>query len=463
MKQRVVRYIDLFAGLGGIRLGLENALQKSDLKGQCVFTSEIKPHAIKVYEKNFPGEKIHGDITQIAPSDIPDFDVLLAGFPCQPFSSAGARKGFMDTRGTLFFTIEEILKEKKPDAFILENVEGLITHDRVDKTKPIGRTLETILAHLDDLGYQVSWKLVDASKHGVPQKRKRIYIVGSLSKQVDLSHLTEAQSQFGDVLESAVESKYTIESVLAKKLLDHYPASELVGKQIKDKRGGKDNIHSWDVGLRGEVTDEQKVLLDSILRQRRRKDWAKLKGIKWSDGMPLTLEDIWSFAPALLKKSSRNKVHLQRVLDDLVDKKYLVREKPKQAQERGDLLGYNIVAGKLSFDISNILDPKGLTPTLVATDVTKMAVVDGNKLRRLTTREGLRLFGFPEYYDITDVSYKDAFDLLGNSVSINVVELVSNRLVTALYQDSEVKNPIELSEPIPLVRQFALDSALESA
>lgn len=101
MKKRVVKYIDLFAGLGGIRLGLEQSLRDAGLNGECVFTSEIKPHAIEVYQQSFPGEDIYGDITQIAPSEIPDFDILLAGFPCQPFSSAGSRRGFMDTRGTL--------------------------------------------------------------------------------------------------------------------------------------------------------------------------------------------------------------------------------------------------------------------------------------------------------------------------------------------------------------------------
>src|SRR4051812_48190411 len=103
MNKNKIRFIDLFAGLGGIRIGLEESIKKAGLESECVFTSEIKPHAIAAYKKNFNDEEIYGDITTVKESEIPDFDILLAGFPCQPFSSAGARRGFLDTRGTLFF------------------------------------------------------------------------------------------------------------------------------------------------------------------------------------------------------------------------------------------------------------------------------------------------------------------------------------------------------------------------
>lgn len=121
-----IKFIDLFAGIGGIRLGFEQACKKAKIKSECVFTSEIKPHAIEVLKQNH-NEKIDGDITQIEAKNIPDFDVLLGGFPCQAFSAAGKRLGFEDTRGTLFFDVARILKEKKPLGFVLENVEGLKT------------------------------------------------------------------------------------------------------------------------------------------------------------------------------------------------------------------------------------------------------------------------------------------------------------------------------------------------
>lgn len=175
----IFRFIDLFAGIGGFRLALES------LGGRCVFSSEWDPFAQKTYFDNF-GEIPHGDITKIDVKDIPDFDILTAGFPCQPFSSIGKRQGFEHpTQGTLFFDVLRIIKQKRPSAFILENVEGLVNHDG-------GKTLETILDSLSttvngteklikyssNLNYHVYWKVLDAQYFNVPQTRKRIFIVG---------------------------------------------------------------------------------------------------------------------------------------------------------------------------------------------------------------------------------------------------------------------------------------------
>lgn len=158
-------FIDLFAGIGGTRLGFESA------GGKCVFTSEWDPFSQKTYEANF-GDKPHGDITKIKSSEIPDFDVLLAGFPCQPFSSIGRRQGFLhETQGTLFYDVARIIKDKKPKAFMLENVPGLLTHDG-------GKTFEIIQAALKEIGYTVDHKVLNSADFGVPQQRKRIYIVG---------------------------------------------------------------------------------------------------------------------------------------------------------------------------------------------------------------------------------------------------------------------------------------------
>ena len=145
-QDKTVKFIDLFAGLGGIRLGFENAFREKGFNPVCVFSSEIKDYAIKAYKNYFNDEEVAGDITQISATDIEDFDFLLGGFPCQPFSAAGLGLGFEDTRGTLFFEIERILKEKQPYGFLLENVEGLINHDD-------GRTLSIIIDHLKTVSY----------------------------------------------------------------------------------------------------------------------------------------------------------------------------------------------------------------------------------------------------------------------------------------------------------------------
>ena len=156
--------IDLFAGIGGIRLGFET------YGCENVFSSEWHKPAQTMYEANF-GERPFGDINEIKPHDIPDHDILLAGFPCQPFSIAGKGLGFADTRGTLFFNIEAILEAKKPQAFLLENVKRLTTHDN-------GQTFRVIIDKLEELGYTVYHKVFNALDFGLPQKRERIYIVG---------------------------------------------------------------------------------------------------------------------------------------------------------------------------------------------------------------------------------------------------------------------------------------------
>jgi DNA (cytosine-5)-methyltransferase 1 len=158
------RFIDLFAGIGGIRLGFES------VGGECVFSSEWDKYAQDTYEANF-GERPEGDITLIKPETIPEHDILLAGFPCQAFSICGDQQGFLDTRGTLFFNIEEILKIKKPYAFLLENVKNLKSHDQ-------GQTFQTIISHLENLGYFVHYTILNSLDFGIPQKRERTIIVG---------------------------------------------------------------------------------------------------------------------------------------------------------------------------------------------------------------------------------------------------------------------------------------------
>ena len=159
------KFIDLFAGIGGMRLAFES------LGGTCVYTSEWDVNAQKTYKANF-GDTPDGDITKVDEKSIPEFDVLLAGFPCQPFSSIGQREGFKHkTQGTLFYDVLRIIEYKRPSSFLLENVKGLVSHDS-------GNTLKVIIESLASIGYQVQYKVLDAADFGVPQHRKRIYIVG---------------------------------------------------------------------------------------------------------------------------------------------------------------------------------------------------------------------------------------------------------------------------------------------
>jgi len=201
----MVKVIDLFAGIGGIRLGVEQAFGSVD----CVFTSEIDKHAVTTYKANFKDSHIFGDIKQIDENDVPDHDVLLAGFPCQPFSQAGLKKGFTDTRGTLFFDIERILLAKQPKAFLLENVKQLKGHDK-------GRTFQTIIDHLNKSGYKVFYEILKARDFGIPQNRERIYIVGFLDHSINFEFPkpTNLPTRVGDILDDVVDEKYTISDKL---------------------------------------------------------------------------------------------------------------------------------------------------------------------------------------------------------------------------------------------------------
>lgn len=170
-----VKFIDLFCGIGGIRLGMES-------QGfECVFSSDINVECQRTYAENF-GETPEGDITLIDENSIPNHDILCAGFPCQPFSISGKQKGFEDTRGTLFFEICRIIDKKQPKIVFLENVKHLVHHDH-------GKTLSVILSKLEELGYQVSWKVLNGADFGVPQNRERIIIVGCKDKTFDFDKI----------------------------------------------------------------------------------------------------------------------------------------------------------------------------------------------------------------------------------------------------------------------------------
>lgn len=434
----VVKFIDLFAGLGGIRLGFEQAFKEQRIETECVLTSEIKPSAIKALKENFIQDNLVGDIRNIKSENIPDFDFLLAGFPCQAFSTAGKQQGFLDTRGTIFFEVERILKDKRPFGFILENVEGLVKHDN-------GKTLSVILDSLERLEYKIAWKVLDCQDFGVPQARKRIFIVGTLSEKPDLENFPVIHKVLNDILEKDLK---TIDNHFTKCLLEHYTINELHGKAIKDKRGGSNNIHSWDIELKGHISYKQRTLIEKIYKERRKKHWAKEIGITWMDGMPLTLNQIKRFC---------NYDDLEELLEDLVKKGYLVKEYPKELVEKvtekgikkireQDItkeIGYNIVAGKLSFEITKILDSYGVAPTLVATDISHIGVIDRDGIRRLTIREGLRLFGYPEEYNLSifqnnNTDLMKVFDLLGNTVVVPVVKSIST-LLCNIYINTNYK------------------------
>lgn len=222
MNWKDFKFIDLFAGIGGIRLGFES------VGGKCVFSSEFDEDACITYEANF-GEHPSGDITKIDAKDIPDFDILLGGFPCQAFSIIGKKEGFAnETCGTLFFDIERILKEKMPPAFMLENVRNLTAHDG-------GKTFKIIREHLEKLGYHVYAKVLNALDYGVPQKRERIFIIGFLEDvkfEFPEPVSNDKRKTLNDILEKNVDKKYYVREEIKNSRL----------KRMKDKNYPKPYI-----------------------------------------------------------------------------------------------------------------------------------------------------------------------------------------------------------------------------
>lgn len=209
-------FVDIFSGIGGFRIALE------ENGGECVFSSEIDKYAQRTYYENF-GDIPSGDITKIDAIDIPDHDILCAGFPCQPFSLAGKRKGFEDTRGTLFFEIERIVKVKKPKVLFLENVAGIVNHDN-------GKTLLVIENKLKELGYIFEWRLINAKEYGIPQNRNRWYCVA-----INNEYYKEEDIDFNKLFPSKKDLEFNLDDIINNEVSSEFNATETAIKNIENK------------------------------------------------------------------------------------------------------------------------------------------------------------------------------------------------------------------------------------
>lgn len=420
----MIRFIDLFAGTGGIRLGFEQACNELDIKHKCVYSSEIDKNAVKSYELNF-GENPLSDIREV--EDLPDFEFLLAGFPCQAFSYAGKQKGFSDTRGTLFFDIERLLRKKAPKYFLLENVRGLTTHDQ-------GRTFATIKTALKNLGYSIDFVLLNSSKFDVPQNRVRIYIVGILNKEIKLklnSDLGAADTHKfklnnlryqNEIFENAPLRSATVKDILLplgevdKKYIctNEFKGmlSKIVGQNFEnlhgyrviDYRGGQ-SIKSWEMGVKGDCSPAEIEFMNLLVANRRRKIFGNHQ-----DGKRLTREQIETFY---------HSDNFEKVTSSLMSKGYLSCYDNK----------YNPVCGNMSFEVFKFLDPDGISITLTASDCNRLGIVQDNTPRRITPRECARLQGYPDSYRLLkdDAS---VYKQMGNGVSVPVIKAVVFDFIT---------------------------------
>lgn len=433
----MIRFIDLFAGIGGMRLGFQQACDSLGIKSQCVLSSEIDKKAIETYKLNF-NDQPTGDIREI--NMIPEFDFMLAGFPCQPFSYAGKQQGFGDTRGTLFFEIERLLKIYKPQAFILENVRGLTTHDQ-------GRTFKTIINSLENLGYGIHYLLLNSSNFGVPQNRVRIYIIGLLGKKpkitlnsdrgaIDSHSFKEKLYQLSlfsdiysvvkvkDILEDKISDNYYLSKKFEQQLFDAVDGEfeKLHGVRLIDFRGGN-SIHSWDLGIKGKCTRDERDFMTALISHRRHKEFGEHQ-----DGKSLTIEQIKTFF---------YHENIENIIYSLIEKKYLKEINGK----------YNPVSGNMSFEVFKFLDPESISITLTSSDANKLGVVQNGKPRRITPRECARLQGFPDSY-ILHPNDNAAYKQFGNAVTVTVIQAIVENFI----KHNSIKETTLFPRVIPILK-----------
>jgi len=467
---RPIRFFDLFSGVGGFRVGLEG------LGWACVGNCEIDKHARKIYEANFDtaNEFFWPDATTLNTSTMPDFDVLVAGFPCQPFSVAGKQRGFEDGRGTLFFEIARILQAKQPRAFLLENVEGLVFHDK-------GRTLSTILDDLaadvneqtrlsassDCLRYHVYWKVLNSKNFGVPQNRKRIFIVGFKDPPPLPFKFPQGEpltKRLGDILESTVPAKYYFSDRLVKALARYrerrraeendfavqprdsaQPVSvaealtatgcptNAPGFMVSDIRGGH-FIPSWELPeIFGEVTSEERNFLKTLRRVRRHKEY---KSDPNKDGAPVYVA----------------KLENANLIDCLVRKGYLVKPTTDTVEFKRSRM---ILTDLTELDRKAAADRKKNTKEeIFSGDYERCEIPQSTgRLRRLTPRECFRLQGFPDSFDLSKCSDDQLYRQAGNAVTTTVVEAIGRSVGEVLRASTRPKGAVRglVSPVLPMV------------
>ena len=487
-----IKHLDLFSGMGGFSISLEKVAKKHNCEYECIAFSDIKLAARKALANNFSDIKNIGDITKVVPEDIEQYDILTAGFPCQPFSAAGVRGGFNDHmgRGEMFFYVANILQKTKPQYFILENVSGLIKHDN-------GKTLKTILETLTSIGYIIDYHLYNSFDFGLPQKRERVFIYGykrtenidiNLQLQVKLDAIknhklkTELvkKKYFKDIFD--VDDKNPHNKLYSKtkqkkiaqfveRLIKHVNENNIYldDVRIKDHHVIRNNsshknkyLLSWNIGVFGETTQEEKDLLMLLSKEGNNKK-NNVYHINRKETIPLTVKQIYD----LLVKTKNNKDDiinidkLEKTLEKLyqmgyVRKMFYVYSDTTQSQtniytekelqyktninKQNEVYehGYAVLTNKMRYDYYHYLETDNqatsVLPTITATDVHKIGVVftdeNGKKnVRQLNEKELLRSLGYSDNYNLDNIKHTEVFDLIGNSIPLPVTEYIAEKLV----------------------------------
>ena len=416
-----MKYFSTFSGIGGFELGIKQAydnrsnlrhrdknLRKdlSNIKEQqdratCVGYSEIDKYAVQVYNKQF-NHKQYGDITRIRTKELPNFDLLVGGFPCQAFSIAGKRKGFDDTRGTLFFDLARILADKRPRHFVFENVKGLLSHYS-------GKTFQTILGVLSDLGYRVEWQVLNSKNFGAPQNRERVFIVG---------HLGGGSGR--KVFPIGEDDKIFSESNKTRKT----QSQTSIASTVRTKEGTR--------------SDDNFIIINKKGRQKNKKNASCLTGGGHSGGNHSDMDLIQLNNPT----HSNDRVYSEKGLSPTLN--------TMQGGNRQPFIKAVLTPDRLNKRQNGRRFKENGEPSFTLTGQDKHGIYNGSRIRRLTPIECERLQGFPDNwtaegiidvpfhtvgrgitqnYKIVKISDTQRYKMCGNAVTVNVVENVISRLL----------------------------------
>ena len=360
-----MKIFSTFSGIGGFEVGVH----ATDPSVEFVGYSEIDKYASSVYEYHFKGVPAYGDITKINAKELPDFDCLVGGFPCQAFSIAGKRRGFDDTRGTLFFDLARILREKQPRYFVFENVKGLLSHDQ-------GNTFRTIIATIDELGYDCQWSVLNSKNFGVPQNRERVYIVGHL-RGTPRPEVFPITSDNGETINES-DSKGRLVRLTRREKAGYYDA-------------GDSRASTLDANYYKGLANQERPGVVQLNNPTHSND-----RVYASDGISPTLNT--------MQGGNRQPFVAAVLTPDRLEK----RQNGRRIKENGE-------------------------PAFTVTSADRHGVYDGVKIRRLTPMECERLQGFPDNWTAegvdSPISDTQRYKMCGNAVTTNVVQAVFERIL----------------------------------
>jgi DNA (cytosine-5)-methyltransferase 1 len=374
-----MRYFSMFSGIGGFEIAL------NELGHDCIGFSEIDKYAIQIYQQHFPDHKNYGDATRIIPEQLPDFDLLCGGFPCQAFSIAGKRGGFEDTRGTLFFDIARIARVKRPRYLFLENVKGLLSHDE-------GNTFATIIGTIDELGYDCQWQVLNSKNFGVPQNRERVFIVGHLRGTPRPEIFPLGENSEPDIVLPALTTRY----------YGGQANGGYIGNKPKQIIGGRQGSRVYDTGGVSPTLASQTGEFGGKTGLYMVADPSRKKGIVKSDIAPTLRSETHGNLPAIAFKTNTKLGYDVAKEGDGINLAF-----PESKTRRGRVIKKN-------------------SPTLQANS--QIGTIQGMKIRRLTPTECERLQAYPDGWT-EGISDNQRYKTLGNGVTVDVIREIAKRII----------------------------------